>query len=191
MRLQGEAEDAGGRVHVLLGNHDVLILSAQRFGGNFVTSWRRNGGIDADLHRLRQEHIEWVASLPAMLRIGGTLYAHADALFYERYGRTIGEVNRAFQELLRGADRQVWDRLLDDFSQRHAFDGHGGAVLAARFLSRYGGRRFVHGHTPIQKVTGQSPEQVTRSYTYAGGLCTNVDGGLYLGGPGFVYEVRD
>src|SRR5690242_8301691 len=32
MRLQGEAARAGGEVGALLGNHDVLLLSARRFG---------------------------------------------------------------------------------------------------------------------------------------------------------------
>ncbi|HJT57830.1 MAG TPA: metallophosphoesterase, partial [Ktedonobacteraceae bacterium] len=32
MRLQQEAQIAGGRVESLLGNHEVLILAAQRFG---------------------------------------------------------------------------------------------------------------------------------------------------------------
>jgi hypothetical protein len=32
MRLQQEAQGAGGQVESLLGNHEVLILAAQRFG---------------------------------------------------------------------------------------------------------------------------------------------------------------
>src|SRR5690606_12587611 len=50
--LQEQAAAAGGRVGALLGNHDVLILAAQRFGtrpsggpgGTFLSSWQLNGG---------------------------------------------------------------------------------------------------------------------------------------------------
>ena len=61
----------------------------------------------------------------------------------------------------------------------------------ARFLSLYGGRRFVHGHTPIGKLNGRRPEAVTAAHVYAGGLAVDVDAGLYLGGPGFVTILSD
>lgn len=59
MRLQIQAEQVGGCVRALLGNHEPLILSAQRFGeqrtawgGTFLWDWRRNGGSDEELERL-------------------------------------------------------------------------------------------------------------------------------------------
>ncbi len=190
MRLQREAEAEGARVHALLGNHDALILAAQRFGTAYwLDAWERNGGNDADFSRLRDEHVEWITERPAMLRVSDVLYAHADATFYTRYGDTIEDVNAAFTNLLRAGDESAWDRLLDDFSERHAFDGPDGADAAARFLQQYGADQLVHGHTPIQKVTGDPPEAVTRAHRYAAGRCVNVDGGMYLGGPGFVHKV--
>jgi hypothetical protein len=190
MRLQREAEAEGGAVHALLGNHDALILAAQRFGGKYwLDGWERNGGNHADLSRLRDEHVEWITEQPAMLRVGDVLYAHADATFYTRYGDTLEDVNAAFINLLEAGDESAWDQLLDDFSKRHAFDGPDGADSAARFLRQYGGDQLVHGHTPIPKVTGAPAEAVTRAHRYAAGRCVNVDGGMYLGGPGFVYKV--
>jgi hypothetical protein len=58
-----------------------------------------------------------------------------------------------------------------------------------RFLALYGGQRFVHGHTPIGKLSGQKPQAVVAAYTYAGGLAVDVDAGMYLGGRGFVAEL--
>ena len=57
MRLQREAESAGGRVVALLGNHEVLLLAAKRFqdhgstsmGGTFWEAWLQNGGKLTDL----------------------------------------------------------------------------------------------------------------------------------------------
>ena len=197
-RLQGEAAAAGGRVGALLGNHDVLILAAQRFGeapsggpgGTFLSSWRANGGEEGDLAGLDDDRLVWLRSLPAMARDGDWLLAHADATFYQVYGRTIGAVNRAIRRILHDDNATDWDLLLDYFSQRRAFqDAERGPARVQRFLALYGGRRFVHGHTPIGKLSGRKPEAVTAPYTYAGGLAVDVDAGMYLGGRGFVAEL--
>lgn len=197
-RLQGEAATAGGRIGALLGNHDVLILAAQRFGdapsggpgGTFLSSWRANGGEESDLARLDDDRLAWLRALPAMALDGDWLLAHADATFYQVYGRAIGAVNRAIRRILHDDNAADWDLLLDYFSQRRAFqDADRGPARVGRFLALYGGRRFVHGHTPIGKLNGQKPPAVTAPYTYAGGLAVDVDAGMYLGGRGFVAEL--
>ena len=197
--LQAQAAAAGGRVGALLGNHDVLILAAQRLGerpsggpgGTFLASWRSNGGVDSDLARLTEDRAAWLRALPAMALEGDTLLAHADATFYQVYGRTIGGVNRAIRSILSGDNAADWDLLLDYFSQRRAFqDAERGPARVARFLSLYGGRRFVHGHTPIGKLSGRKPEAITAPYVYAAGLAVDVDAGMYLGGPGFVARLE-
>jgi len=197
--LQTQAADAGGRVGALLGNHDVLILAAQRLGdqpsggvgGTFLASWRANGGVESDLERLTEERLAWLRTLPALALEGQWLLAHADATFYQVYGRSIGSVNRSIRAILNGDNAGDWDLLLDYFSQRRAFqDAERGPARVARFLSLYGGRRFVHGHTPIGKLNSQQPETVTAPYTYAGGLAVDVDAGMYLGGPGFVARLE-
>ena len=199
-RLQGEATAGGGRVGALLGNHDVLILAAQRFGdapsggpgGTFLSSWRANGGEERDLAGLDDERLAWLRNLPAMARDGDWLLAHADATFYQVYGRTIGAVNRAIRRILHDDNAADWDLLLDYFSQRRAFqDAERGPARVGRFLALYGGRRFVHGHTPIGKLTGQKPGAVAAPHTYAGGLAVDVDAGMYLGGRGFVARLTE
>jgi hypothetical protein len=198
--LQAEAAAAGGRVGALIGNHDVLILAARRFGerpsggpgGTFLSSWRANGGEEADLARMTDDHVAWLASLPAMALAGGYLLAHADATFYQVYGRTVAEVNRRFQAILCSADDRAWDSLLDYFSQRRAFqDNDLGPARVRRFLGLYGGRQLVHGHTPITKFTGRKAETITGPYIYAGGLAIDVDAGMYLGSPGFIVELPE
>ncbi len=199
MRLQREAAAAGGHVGALLGNHDPLILSAYYFGerpaggpaGDFRGDWLANGGVQSDLDRLRPEHMEWLTALPAMARLGGRLLAHADAAFYLRYGKSVDEVNQVIGALLRSRDEGAWDRLLGEFSERLAFANGDGAAKAERFLQTYGAGQLIHGHTPISYMTGESPEAVSGAYSYAGGLCVNVDAGLYRGGGGFVLRLPD
>ncbi len=125
MRLQSEAPAAGGQVESLLGNHEPLILSAQRFGerrtawgGTFLWDWRRNGGSDEELEQLTPRHIAWLTSLPAMALVGDLLLVHADSTIYSSYGSSIDQVNAAFRALLASDDAAAWDRLVAQFSDR-------------------------------------------------------------------------
>jgi hypothetical protein len=195
MRLQPQAARIGGRVQVLIGNHDVLLLAAHRFGtrpipGSEMTCvdyWHENGGQETDLERITPDHVRWLSDLPAMALEGDHLLAHADALLYTRYGESIAQVNQTMTDLVQSDDITSWDRLLDEFSEHRAFvDATTGADLAEAFLRLFGGEQIVHGHTPISRMTGQPPEAVREPLLYAGGLCLNVDPGMYLGGPGFV-----
>jgi len=199
MRLQAEAAAAGGQVGALLGNHEVLVLAAHRFGehestmlsGSFLSAWRRNGGRAKDLIRLTHRHITWITNLPAMALVHDRLLVHADATFYTNYGHSVAMVNWACKAVLQSAEVGTWERLLGDFCEREAFDGQrvDGAGWAAQFLRIFGGRQLIHGHTPIVYVTQTPPKRVTSPLIYAGGLCINLDGGMYLGGPGFVYQL--
>src|ERR1700730_11094368 len=73
MRLQAEAAAAGGSVTSLLGNHEMMLLAAYRFGrrstglgSNFITRWKQNGGKRKDIASLTPRHLEWMAHLPAV-----------------------------------------------------------------------------------------------------------------------------
>jgi hypothetical protein len=194
MRLQAEAAAVNGRVASLLGNHEILLLAAYRFGrrstglgSSFLSKWKRNGGNRKDLASLKLDHLNWLADLPAMALVDDHLFIHADAPLYLKYGRSVQEVNAAIKGLLHRSDTLAWEELLEEFVRRGIFysDTHG-EVLAQRFLDLYGGQRLVHGHTPISHTLGCQPKKVTSPLLYAGGRCVNVDGGLYLGGHGFI-----
>lgn len=169
-----------------------MILSAQRFGGHFLSEWEWNGGSTSDLARLTSEHRAWITQLPAMVLVDDQLLLHADASFYTRYGRSITQVNQALRLILQSHTAAAWDRLLELFCARRAFvDTHNdGARRARQMLSTFGGRSLVHGHTPISAMGAFAPEDIEQPLIYAGGLCINVDGGMYLGGPGFVYQIH-
>lgn len=198
MRLQHEAATAGGDAACLLGNHDALLVSAYRFGAwpgsrrheSFAAVWLRNGGLVEDLAGLTPEHIAWITTLPAMARVGPYLLTHGDTMLYTRYGRNVAEVNAAFSDLLQSDDALRWSRLLSEFSEHRAFIGGAeGAARAAAFRWHFGGEQIVHGHTPICRITGDQPGRVREALVYADDQCIDVDGGLYLGGPGFVYRL--
>jgi hypothetical protein len=199
--LQREATAAGGAVAALLGNHEPLLLAAARFprkrakgwGSTFRMAWEYNGGDPHDLATLTPDDLAWLADLPAMARLGDTLLIHADSPLYLAYGDSIAATNAAIRALLAGDDIAAWDDLLGRFTDREAFDDEnpGGWRNIERMLATFGGQRIVHGHTPIERVTGLPPRAVVGPYSYAGGRCVNVDGGLYLGGQGFIYRLPD
>jgi hypothetical protein len=199
MSLQSQARAAGGAVRALLGNHDVLILAVDRFrahdsghwGNEFMIEWLRNGGWMPDLQALAPRHTAWLTDLPSLARVGQVLLAHADATFYLDHGRTIEEVNRSISDILHNGAAAVWHHLFEQFSERRAFTqpNGDGASRARQFLSVFDAQRLVHGHTPIPLLTGAEPAEVLAPHVYAGGACVNVDAGLFLGSPGFLFEI--
>jgi len=197
MRLQTEASTSGGTVASLLGNHEMLLLAAYRFGrrstglgSNFLTRWKQNGGNRKDIASLTLHHLDWMAHLPAMALVDDYLFMHADAPFYIKCGRTVDEVNAAFNKLLSRSDALAWEEMLEEFARRGAFMYTTiGEEFASRFLSIFGGRQLVHGHTPISSMRRCPPLGVESPWIYAGGQCVNVDGGMCLGGSGFVYQL--
>lgn len=193
MRLQGQAVAAGGEVHALLGNHEVLFLSAHRFRNikRFMLNWKRNGGQESDMGLVTARHIAWLRNLPPVALAEDRLLIHADAMLYFEYGSTISEVTESFRQILHSDEHDEWDYLLESFAERMAFSASrsNGSANAAEMLYRYGGQQIIHGHTPIQYITDHLIP--TEPFVYAHDLCVNVDGGMYLGAPGFLYRLPE
>ena len=198
MRLQKEAAAAGGLVNSLLGNHDLMMLYVRRFtdsvddeGLSAYDQWLRYGGIEADFAAFTDEHAGWIAGLPAMALLDGNLLIHADAMLYVNHGLTIEAVNNSFAELMASDDVYRWESVLASFSEHGAFAGPdaSGKKRAGQLLTLYGGERLIHGHTPIPWMQQIEPEAVTGAWLYADGLCLNVDGGMYMGSPGFLHQL--
>jgi hypothetical protein len=196
IRLQEESQRAGGKVAMLIGNHDILLLAACHFGsrstpagqGTFREIWEENGGCASDLERLTSGHVAWLSGLPALAFVGDHLLVHGDSLLYFGYGNSRTGVNRAIAALLAGRDLVAWNRILVEFSEHGVFaQAAHGTDHARAFLDTFGGRQIVHGHTPIAKITGQPPEAVREPLFYAQDLCVDVDAGMYLGSAGFIY----
>lgn len=199
MRLQKEAAEAGGEVNSLLGNHELMILCAYRFrdathtdGLSVYDHWLRWGGIETDFRGLTDRHAEWISQLPAMVRLDDVLMIHADAMLYVNFGLDVDSVNDGFRELMRSDDLPKWMSALSSFSEHMAFSGLDitGSKRAEQLLSLYGGNLLVHGHTPIPYARQIDAETVTEAWSYAGGRCLNVDGGMYMGSPGFVHKLQ-
>lgn len=184
MKLQRE-----NHAYILLGNHECFILAAKFFSDFFIQDlnitmnehWLDIGGHEPDLDRLTEEHISFLMACPFMIKIKDTLFTHADSTLYLEYGKTIDKVNQTLQDILHAKKPEAYAMLVQKFADRMSFFQHPQTLQA--FLQTYGASTLVHGHTPIPYM---AETEVNRPYCY--GKAVNVDGGMYLGGDGFIYS---
>ncbi|HZG05426.1 MAG TPA: metallophosphoesterase [Streptomyces sp.] len=201
MQLSAEAAAAGGYCKALMGNHELLLIGAKRFGdtpvssgagtASFKAAWLLNGGQHSDMERLQDHHVQWMSRLDAMALADDHLLVHSDTTAYLEYGSTITDVNDAITETLTHHDAdETWD-LFRKFTKRFAFrDEATGAAAARELLDTYGGRRIVHGHSPIPYLLGEvgsedggdGTPQVHGPHVYADSLAVAMDGGVTMAG---------
>ncbi|MFF9069341.1 metallophosphoesterase [Streptomyces sp. NPDC014891] len=208
MRLSAEAAAAGGYCKALMGNHELLLIGAKRFGdtpvnsgagtATFQAAWLLNGGQKHDMDRLQDVHLQWMSRLDAVVREDDHLLLHSDTTAYLDYGQTIEDVNDTVHEILNRNDaEEVWD-VFRKFTKRFAFRDEGGPQAVQELLSTYGGSRIVHGHSPIPYLLGQvgteddedsSGPVVDGPHVYADGLAIAMDGGVTMAGKLLVVQL--
>ncbi|MEU6590922.1 metallophosphoesterase [Streptomyces sp. NPDC046881] len=208
MRLSAEAAAAGGYCKALMGNHELLLLGAKRFGdtpvnsgagtATFQAAWLLNGGQKTDMDRLQDHHLQWMARLDAVEEVDGYLLLHSDTTAYLDYGDSIEAVNDTVRETLTRNDAdEVWD-LFRKLTKRFSFRDEGGADAVRSLLDTYGGTRVVHGHSPIPYLLGEvgsedgeenSGPVVEGPHIYADGLAIAMDGGVTMAGKLLVQQL--
>ncbi|MFJ6571362.1 metallophosphoesterase [Streptomyces sp. NPDC091292] len=201
MRLSAEAAAAGGYCKALMGNHELLLLGARRFGdtpvnsgagtATFQAAWLLNGGQKSDMDRLQDHHLQWMARLDAMEAEDGHLLVHSDTTAYLDYGDSIEAVNDTVRETLTRNDAdECWD-VFRKLTKRFAFRDESGPEAARKLLATYGGTRVVHGHSPIPYLLGEVGSEdgeggagptVEGPHVYADGLAIAMDGGVTMAG---------
>lgn len=189
MSLQRDAD-----VRCLLGNHEVMLLAADACGwsrlpGSDLTLaelWELNGGRVSDLRRLSDAQRAWLRVLPPVAVEGEWLLVHADTVRYVELGRSVAEIGERVAITLAAPEPGPIAALLDVVCDRGLARSDADVT---ELLSTLGGRRVVHGHTPIALVTGRDPRSVTAPLVSADSRVVDVDHCLYAGGPGFVFEL--
>lgn len=200
MQLSAEAAAAGGYCKALMGNHELLLLGAKRFGetpvnsgagtASFQAAWLLNGGQRSDMERLADHHVQWMSRLDAIALADNHLLVHSDATCYLDYGDTIEDVNDAITEALQRNDAEETWELFRKFTKRFAFrEETAGPAAVRELLETFGGKRIVHGHSPIPYLLGEvdsedgeSAPDVTGPHVYADGLAVAMDGGVTMAG---------
>lgn len=188
MSLQAQAPD---HVHVLMGNHEALMLGRKRFpSARFLDSWAINGGSPRDQGLLTEEQVRWLAALPLVARVGDFLLMHSDTRDYLEWGGSVDEINRRVREELADGDEETHWRLWARLTSRYDFARDGGEDTAREVLDALGGECIVHGHSIIGSLTGEASPLVESPVLYADGLALDIDGGRYDGGPLLVVRLE-
>ncbi len=207
MQLSAEAAAAGGYCKALMGNHELLLLGAKRFGdtpvqsgagtASFQAAWLLNGGQKTDMDRLQDHHLQWMARLDAVTQEDSHLLVHSDTTAYLDYGDSIEAVNDAVHDVLTRNDaNEVWD-LFRKLTKRFAFRDESGPQAVRELLATYGGERIVHGHSPIPYLLGEVGTEdgegegiaVEEPHVYADGLAVAMDGGVTMAGKLLVVQL--
>lgn len=177
-------QQAPGQVHVLMGNHEALMLGRKRFpSARFLDSWALNGGSSRDQGLLTEEHLQWLAELPLVGRVGDFLLLHSDTTAYLEWGDSVDEINGRVREELADGDEETHWQLWARLTSRYHFARRGGEDAARRMLDTLGGECIVHGHSIIGSLTGEPSALVDSPILYADGMALAIDGGRYDGGP--------
>ncbi len=168
-RLQGEARSAGGALHVLNGNHELMNAAGDlRYvtAGGFV-DFADVPGIDLASPRAAQvepamrgrllafapggPYARKLATRPVILIIGDTVFAHGGVL-PEHARRGLDAINTETQRWLRGEGEISPDLLMGDgsplWTRRFCQDpGPADCAVADQTLGLLGVQRMVVGHT--------------------------------------------
>lgn len=184
--LEPAARAAGGRVHLVLGNHEAMVLQGDlRYlhpkyprlcAEVFRTDLPALYGPDTELGR-------WLRSRPALLRLGPFLFVHGGmdpALFPGKFDqnalndRVRRGLDRSYvqakEDPLFGARGPLWYRGL--FADMQP-DGQASPEEVSAFLKRNRLQAMIVGHTTLHQVTALH-----------GGKVIAVDAGFKEGKPG-------
>ena len=188
--LRGLQERAPGQVHVLMGNHEALMLGYHLFpDSRFAELWLINGGRYEDQVALTDDDVAWLRTLPAMALVDGHLLMHSDTTGYLDWGTSVDEVNATVAQLLETDDAEEHFDVFAALTDRFHFAGTDGADVAREMLGVLGGETIVHGHTFVSILLDISSAEVDGPLRYADGLVIGIDGGRYDGGPLLMVEL--
>ena len=175
--LQRRARQAGGAVHALIGNHEVMggRLDNQAVGRNPFPDWESVPDLRRDDPRLRHlssherargaalmpggPYARRIAEFPVVLKLGETVFVHGGVVpRWARYG--VDRINREVRDWLRGqtpepdsalgvddGDRVMWTREFSGNIRR------ADCALLDESLKILGARRMIMAHTVLEEIT--------------------------------------
>jgi calcineurin-like phosphoesterase family protein len=169
-KLEAEAAAAGGGMHLILGNHEAMVLTGDL---RYLHAWHRPTaqtlGLNSYADLLDSGSVlgQWLRSKPAMLRIGRLLFVHGGvsrALVDSRL--TLSEINAAIREAMAGGAMPSSDRAKTDLVMKRLgplwyrgyFPGQSDFPQASLddvdgTMAQFGVCRIFVGHTIVPTVT--------------------------------------
>lgn len=164
-KLEQQAASEGGKVNILLGNHEVMVLQ-----GDHRYVHKKYQQISEELHTPYDELFgkdsvlgDWLRTKPAVIGINNILFVHAGiSPELIKAGFSIEEINHEFRKLLDFANEQNKD-LAPRLKKLHGPEGpmwHRGLVYDPDFtvndfneiVAHFDKQLMVVGHTTMPKI---------------------------------------
>jgi hypothetical protein len=147
--LEADAAGQGGRVVVLVGNHEAEFLvdpgNSKADGDDGIDAELRADGLDPEaLAAGVDPRGAWLRERPLAARVGAWFFAHAG----NSKGRSLAELERALEAALAGGGYAA-DEITGSDSLLEARDWYAGDDgLGARYAAALGAKHLVFGHDP-------------------------------------------
>lgn len=178
--LEGEALRAGGRVHLLLGNHEAMVMGGDlRYTAPLYVDAPAGMPSVVDRFGPEDELGRWIRSKPALIRIGSILFVHGGlSPDLAARGLSVDRINTDLRTHLgaRGGGSDEVGFLLGPEGPlwfRGYFEDQEGALSDAQVASvlrTFKAKAVVVGHTTVDQVEALH-----------GGRVYAIDAGLKLG----------
>jgi hypothetical protein len=166
-RLESQAKKAGGRVHYLLGNHEVMILLGDT---RYIHKKYKDMTNRTMLHysKLFGENTElgrWIRSLNTIVKINNHLFVHAGLskrFIDKKY--SISEINNTTRGYLKKQDsvnvnknyKEAYSKLNPIWYRGYLMRSKGSSVISSdeldSILDNFNADKIIFGHTEINKI---------------------------------------
>ncbi len=164
-RLEGEAAKAGGAVHYLLGNHEIMVMEGdyRYVNKDYMELYENVGREYAEQFAENAVFGQWLRSRNTVIHLNDLLISHAGVSpLIAAKNLSIEEINRQLQnylqnpaaidstvELLKGQQSPLWYRgyIMDLDGQQQPEQAEVEGVL-----SRYGASHMTVAHTTVDSV---------------------------------------
>lgn len=168
-KLEAEAARAGGGVHLVLGNHEAMVMMGDlRYLHPKYLQTTRILGVDAYSRLFDTTSVlgQWLRTMPTVLKINELLCVHAGiSRALAESQMSLGEINSGVRAVLGGSHGDAWparDSLLMGnlgplwyrgyFAEQTSFPT-ASAGDVDRVLDIFGAHRILIGHTIVPAVT--------------------------------------
>lgn len=165
-RLEKQAELSGGKVHFLLGNHELMVLNndIRYIHEKYRESSELMGKTYTELFAENTFFGQWLRTKPVMLKINDLLFVHAGVSpeFIER-GYTITETNQFFIDSITG---KSWKEILENEDLKFLMGSNGLVWFRGYFkdekfpkenidqiLQYFNVKKIILGHTTLPNIT--------------------------------------
>jgi hypothetical protein len=158
-KLEKQAEDDGGKVHFILGNHELLILKdldKSYANEKYVLPYVKAGIEYTDLFGFDFELGRWLRSKNVVQKINRTLFVHGGIPFeFADIGQDLETMNQFIHTYLAGnSDSNIYlkNLAIQPAWYRGYFDFQDHSRELKRLRNYYQVKHIVVGHTTVDKI---------------------------------------